>query len=113
MEPQMLKNLSGVDLGLIYGANGIPDPHLHSHCYAFNTTWDDVEKKWKAGQFRDLKADAPYFEAVFHARFARQLAGLGLCRICSSARQLLHVSLHTFAFLRPSSASSRCPPTTY
>ena len=57
--------------------NGIPDPHLHAHCYTFNTTWDDVEKKWKAGQFRDLKADAPYFEAAFHARFSRQLAELG------------------------------------
>ena len=56
---------------------GVPDPHLHAHCYAFNTTWDDMEKKWKAGQFRDLKADAPYFEAAFHARFSRQLAELG------------------------------------
>ena len=57
--------------------NGIPDPHLHAHCYAFNTTWDEMEKKWKAGQFRDLKADAPYFEAAFHARFAKQLAQMG------------------------------------
>src|SRR5207302_7873075 len=57
--------------------NGFPDPHLHAHCYAFNTTWDEAEKKWKAGQFRDLKADAPYFEAAFHARFARQLAEAG------------------------------------
>jgi hypothetical protein len=57
--------------------NGIPDPHLHAHCYAFNTTWDEAEQKWKAGQFRDLKADAPYFEAAFHARFSRQLADLG------------------------------------
>jgi conjugative relaxase-like TrwC/TraI family protein len=57
--------------------NGVPDPHLHAHCYAFNTTWDDEEKKWKAGQFRDLKADAPYFEAAFHARFSRQLAEMG------------------------------------
>jgi conjugative relaxase-like TrwC/TraI family protein len=57
--------------------NGIPDPHLHAHCYTFNTTWDDVEKQWKAGQFRDLKADAPYFEAAFHARFSQQLAELG------------------------------------
>ncbi|MDX1951068.1 MAG: MobF family relaxase [Verrucomicrobiota bacterium] len=56
---------------------GIPDPHLHAHCYAFNTTWDDLEKKWKAGQFRELKADAPYFEAVFHARFAKELADIG------------------------------------
>src|SRR5438045_5638026 len=57
--------------------NGLPDPHLHAHCYAFNTTWDEAEKKWKAGQFRDLKADAPYFEAAFHARFAEQLAEVG------------------------------------
>jgi conjugative relaxase-like TrwC/TraI family protein len=57
--------------------NGIPDPHLHAHCYTFNTTWDDEEKKWKAGQFRDLKADAPYFEAAFHARFSKQLAEMG------------------------------------
>ncbi|MGH7951872.1 MAG: MobF family relaxase [Limisphaerales bacterium] len=59
--------------------NGIPDPHLHAHCYAFNTTWDSVEQKWKAGQFRDLKADAPYFEAAFHARFARELNEMGYC----------------------------------
>jgi conjugative relaxase-like TrwC/TraI family protein len=57
--------------------NGIPDPHLHAHGYAFNTTWDDAEKKWKAGQFRDLKGDAPYFEAAFHARFSKQLNDLG------------------------------------
>ena len=57
--------------------NGLPDPHLHAHCYVFNTTWDETEKKWKAGQFRDLKADAPYFEAAFHARFAKQVADMG------------------------------------
>ena len=57
--------------------NGIPDPHLHAHCYTFNTTWDDEERKWKAGQFRDLKGDAPYFEAAFHARFSKQLTELG------------------------------------
>ncbi len=56
---------------------GLPDPHLHAHCYAFNSTWDGAEEKWKAGQFRDLKADAPYFEAAFHARLARQLAETG------------------------------------
>ena len=54
--------------------NGVPDPHLHAHCFAFNTTFDEKEQAWKAGQFRDLKRDAPYFEAAFHARFAHRLA---------------------------------------
>ena len=57
---------------------GIPDPHLHAHCFVFNTTFDDKEQAWKAGQFRELKRDAPYFEAVFHSRLAHRLSDLGL-----------------------------------
>src|ERR1700685_3742658 len=41
---------------------GVPDPHLHAHGFVFNTTVDEQEQAWKAGQFRDLKRDAPYFE---------------------------------------------------
>ncbi len=58
--------------------DGMPDPHLHSHCFVFNTTWDKQEQAYKAGQFRNLKRDAPYFEAVFHSRFAHRLGELGL-----------------------------------
>jgi hypothetical protein len=58
--------------------NGVPDPHLHAHCFVFNTTWDPAESRWKAGQFAGLKRDAPYFEAVFHARLAMRLQELGL-----------------------------------
>jgi conjugative relaxase-like TrwC/TraI family protein len=58
--------------------DGIPDPHLHAHCFVFNTTWDDSESRWKAGQFAGLKRDAPYFEAVFHSRMARRLEEIGL-----------------------------------
>jgi conjugative relaxase-like TrwC/TraI family protein len=58
--------------------DGIPDPHLHAHCFVFNTTWDHEEQRWKAGQFADLKRDAPFFEAVFHSRLARRLEELGL-----------------------------------
>jgi len=57
--------------------NGVPDPHLHAHCFAFNATWDEPEQRWKAGQFGQLKRDGAYYEAVFHARFAKQLADLG------------------------------------
>lgn len=58
--------------------NGVPDPHLHAHCFVFNATWDAAEKAWKAGQFAGLKRDAPYFEAVFHSRLASRLGELGL-----------------------------------
>lgn len=58
--------------------DGIPDPHLHAHCFVFNTTWDKEEGAWKAGQFSDLKRDAPYFEAKFHSRLAQRMAELGL-----------------------------------
>ncbi|HWL08959.1 MAG TPA: MobF family relaxase, partial [Planctomicrobium sp.] len=58
--------------------DGVPDPHLHAHCYVFNTTFDRDESVWKAGQFGDLKRDAPYFEGMFHSRLGRNLAELGL-----------------------------------
>ena len=53
--------------------DGVPDPHLHAHCFVFNTTFDQEEDRWKAGQFRELNRDAPYFEAVFHSRLRRRL----------------------------------------
>ncbi|HEX2839357.1 MAG TPA: MobF family relaxase [Phycisphaerales bacterium] len=57
---------------------GIPDPHLHAHCFVFNSTFDAEENRWKAGQFAGLKRDAPYFEAVFHSVLARKIEELGL-----------------------------------
>ena len=57
---------------------GVPDPHLHAHCFVFNATWDKEEQLWKAAQFEGLKRDAPYFEAVFHSVLAGRLGQLGL-----------------------------------
>ena len=57
--------------------DGIPDPHLHVHAYAFNVTYDPVELRYKAAEFGSVKADGPYFEAAFHARLAKALAELG------------------------------------
>ncbi|OLY95615.1 MobF family relaxase, partial [Cnuella takakiae] len=57
--------------------NGIPDPQLHAHCFTFNATYDEQEQKWKAGQFRQIKQDAPYYEAVFHSNLADRLQALG------------------------------------
>jgi conjugative relaxase-like TrwC/TraI family protein len=56
---------------------GIPDPHLHAHCFTFNATYDHEESRWKAGQFGNLKRDAPYYEAAFHSRFAARLGEMG------------------------------------
>jgi conjugative relaxase-like TrwC/TraI family protein len=57
--------------------DGLPDPQLHAHVFVFNTTWDDKEDRWKAGQFRELKRDAPYFQAAFRVRLAEKLQDLG------------------------------------
>jgi len=57
--------------------DGKPDPHLHAHFYAFNLTHDEVEGRWKAGQFGDLKRDGQYWEAAFDARLAHRLNTLG------------------------------------
>ena len=56
---------------------GVPDPQLHAHVFAFNTTFDEEERRWKAGQFRELKRDAPYFQAAFRVRLANRLQDLG------------------------------------
>jgi hypothetical protein len=45
--------------------------------YVFNATFDPVEERWKAGQFMNLKADAPFFEAAFNARLADKLLAEG------------------------------------
>ena len=57
--------------------DGLPDPQLHAHVFVFNTTWDQEEDRWKAGQFRELKRDAPYFQAAFRVRLANNLQDLG------------------------------------
>lgn len=54
-----------------------PDPHLHSHCFTFNATWDDIEKQVKACQFREIKRDMPYYQARFHKKLSDNLIDLG------------------------------------
>jgi conjugative relaxase-like TrwC/TraI family protein len=56
---------------------GVPDPHLHAHCFVFNLTFDPVENRWKALELGEVYKNAPYYEAVFHACFARKLVELG------------------------------------
>lgn len=57
--------------------NGISDPHLHAHCFTFNATFDPVERRWKAGEFGEVKRHATFYEAAFHARLAGRLGEQG------------------------------------
>ncbi|MEI8194277.1 MAG: MobF family relaxase [Phycisphaerae bacterium] len=57
--------------------DGIPDPHLHVHCYVFNATFDGVEDKWKAALLRDIVQNAPFYQSLYHNRLAIKLKALG------------------------------------
>lgn len=58
-------------------ADYLPDPHVHAHCFVFNATWDEPEQQIKAGQFRDIKRDMPYYQSRFHKRLSDNLMELG------------------------------------
>lgn len=55
-------------------STGLPEMHLHCHAYVMNLTYDFEEKRFKAGQFGNIKRDAPYYESAFHARLAGHLS---------------------------------------
>ncbi|MEM6813266.1 MAG: MobF family relaxase [Bacteroidota bacterium] len=57
--------------------NNPPDPHLHCHCFTFNVTYDEVENRFKAGQFHNIKRDMPYYQARFQKRLADGLSKQG------------------------------------
>ena len=61
--------------------DGIPDPHYHIHAFAFNATFDPEEERWKAGEFGNIKRDAPFYEAAFHARLAEKLLENGFAKL--------------------------------
>ena len=57
--------------------DGIPDPHIHSHIFVPNATWDEIEEKWKAAQFGDIKKMADHFQAIFLSHLSTGLAEIG------------------------------------
>lgn len=57
--------------------NGIPDPHLHRHCVAFNTTWYAGKQRFQAGEFSTIKKTASYYEAAYFSRLAWRMEKMG------------------------------------
>lgn len=56
---------------------GVADPHLHTHCFAINTTWHEESGRFQAGEFGSIKRDASYYEAAFFSRFAHRMQEMG------------------------------------
>ena len=57
--------------------DGIPDPHLHQHCYVFNTTKNEEKDRYQAIEVGTVKGNAPYYEALFHSELATNLQKIG------------------------------------
>jgi conjugative relaxase-like TrwC/TraI family protein len=57
--------------------NGLSDPHWHVHCFLHNATFDPIEERWKAGQFRGMIADKGYYQEYFHTLLAQRLMEFG------------------------------------
>lgn len=57
--------------------DGEPDPHVHSHNFAFNCSFDHDEQRWKAGQFGELIRRQPYFQSAFLSRLATNVVSVG------------------------------------
>ncbi len=55
--------------------DGKPDPQLHVHAFVMN--WTEDESKNYAGEFEEIKRQAPSLQAKFHARLAKRLEALG------------------------------------
>ncbi len=54
-----------------------PDPHLHMHCFVFNTTFDKEEQRIKAGDFAEIKKSMPYYQALFHKTLSDKMIKQG------------------------------------
>lgn len=57
--------------------DGVPDCHLHAHCFAFNATYDQQENRWKAIELGQIKSDGQYYETYFNAELANNLEQAG------------------------------------
>lgn len=54
-----------------------PDPHLHTHAFIFNMSYDKKEECIKAGQFREIQRSIPFYRALFNKHLTDRLVKSG------------------------------------
>jgi conjugative relaxase-like TrwC/TraI family protein len=59
------------------GKRFIPDPHLHTHCFVINATWNETKDRYQAIEIGNIKKNAPYYEALYHNHLAQELKQAG------------------------------------
>lgn len=59
------------------GKQFIPDPHLHTHCFVVNATWNEKLERFQAIEVGNIKKNAPYYEALYHNCLAQELQKAG------------------------------------
>lgn len=55
----------------------ISDPHLHTHAMIKNVTWYEAKNRFQAIEIFNIKKEAPYYEAIYHAKLAQLLQQKG------------------------------------
>ncbi|MEM6360861.1 MAG: MobF family relaxase [Bacteroidota bacterium] len=55
----------------------IPDPHLHTHCFVMNATWNENRTRFQAIEIGNIKKNGAYYEALYHNALALELEKAG------------------------------------
>ncbi|MBI1183598.1 relaxase domain-containing protein [bacterium] len=55
----------------------IPDMQMHTHCFVFNTTWNEEKQRFQALETGNIFRQAPLFEAIYHSHFSFLLNEMG------------------------------------
>ena len=55
----------------------VPDPHLHTHCFVMNATWNEERGRFQAVEVGNIKKNAAYYEALYHNALATGLQKAG------------------------------------
>lgn len=55
----------------------VPDCHLHTHAFVFNTTYTEKKSRWQAIEASNIHRVASYYEALYHSHLAKGLREAG------------------------------------